>query len=273
MAAFEAEAGRVRTHATHPSTPGIVGGVRAPLPEPFVERELFEPVDECLPGGRVNPDAIGWSRRPLHRCNLNGAPLREKRWDYWCVTTDTHLFSLTFTDLGYVGLANAWFLEYAGGGLVERSTSVPFARGFAHIGMAIETRFDLAELHAIAALLHHAVFAARVDVYPARFLGDDIAGLVPRFGRIGGDTAREVGLCCLLGKIPIARRYRRAANAQLAALSFRYLVALVVDHHRFQVRTHHADGKRILTIGRKGSRQLVEGADVGLGRTVEIEVA
>jgi hypothetical protein len=105
--------------------------VRAPLLEPFVERELHEPVDECLPDGRLNPAAVGWSRRPLHRCNLRGAPLRTKRWDYWCVTTDTHLLSMTFTNLGHVGLANAWFLEYAGSRIVERQVLVPFARGFA----------------------------------------------------------------------------------------------------------------------------------------------
>jgi hypothetical protein len=105
--------------------------MRSPFAEPFVEREITEPVDECLPDGRLDPAAIGWSRRPLHRCNLRGAPLRKKRWDYWCVTTDSHLLSLTYTDLDYVGLANCWFLEYEGTRVVERSGAVPLARGFA----------------------------------------------------------------------------------------------------------------------------------------------
>jgi hypothetical protein len=47
-------------------------------------REIVEPVDLCEPGGGLAEAAIGWSRRPLHRCNL---PLRwRKRWDWWCVT-------------------------------------------------------------------------------------------------------------------------------------------------------------------------------------------
>jgi len=94
------------------------------------ERELTEPVDECTSDGRLNPAAVGWSRTPLHRCNLRGAWLRKKRWDYWCVTSATHLLSITYTDLDYVGLASAWFLEYAGGRLVEQAALVPLARGF-----------------------------------------------------------------------------------------------------------------------------------------------
>ncbi len=95
------------------------------------EREITEPVSECLDDGRLNPAAVGWSRRPLHRCNLRGAPLRKKRWDYWCVTTDTHLLSLTYTDLDYIGIADAWFLEYATQRVVEKMVVVPLARGFA----------------------------------------------------------------------------------------------------------------------------------------------
>ncbi|MFF2410631.1 DUF2804 domain-containing protein [Streptomyces sp. NPDC058092] len=34
------------------------------------EREINEPVDLCLPDGRLNPAARGWSRKPLHRANL-----------------------------------------------------------------------------------------------------------------------------------------------------------------------------------------------------------
>jgi hypothetical protein len=47
--------------------------------------ELTEPVDLCAPDGTLSPAALGWSRRPLHRCNLSGHLLRKKRWEYWCV--------------------------------------------------------------------------------------------------------------------------------------------------------------------------------------------
>jgi len=94
------------------------------------ERELTEPVDECNPAGRLNRAAVGWSRTPLHRCNLSGSPLRKKRWDYWCVTTDTHLVSITYTDLDYAGLANVWLLDFASDVRWEKQAIVPFAWGF-----------------------------------------------------------------------------------------------------------------------------------------------
>ncbi|MBW2258136.1 MAG: DUF2804 domain-containing protein [Deltaproteobacteria bacterium] len=94
------------------------------------ERELSEPVDLCLPDGRLNPDAVGWSRQPLHRCNLSGPWGRQKRWDYWCVTAPTHLLSLTIADFDYLGLASALFLDLETGERVEKAATVPFARGF-----------------------------------------------------------------------------------------------------------------------------------------------
>lgn len=37
------------------------------------ERDLQDPVDLCTPDGTgLNPEALGWSRRPLHRANLIG---------------------------------------------------------------------------------------------------------------------------------------------------------------------------------------------------------
>jgi len=111
----------------------MLGGGREGALDPgrCTEREITQPVDLCAADGRLQPAAVGWSRTPLHRCNLRGARLRRKRWDYWCVTSSTHLLSVTYADLGYVGLASAWFLEYETGRLVERNASVPLARGFA----------------------------------------------------------------------------------------------------------------------------------------------
>lgn len=99
------------------------------------EPELLSAVDECLPNGRLNPAAIGWSRHPLHRCNLPPGRIsrawpRRKKWDYWCVTTDTHLFSLTYADLDYVGLIGVWILDYGAGVVAQTDLAVPFAAGF-----------------------------------------------------------------------------------------------------------------------------------------------
>ncbi|GAA3097385.1 DUF2804 family protein [Nonomuraea salmonea] len=46
------------------------------------EREITAAVDLCLPDGRLDPRAVGWTRRPLHRANLRGWG-RTKRWEYW----------------------------------------------------------------------------------------------------------------------------------------------------------------------------------------------
>jgi hypothetical protein len=96
------------------------------------ERELTEPVDLCLPDGRLDPAAVGWSRRPLHRCNLGGPWGRRKRWDYWCVLWDTGALGLLHADFDYLGLAGAFFhdLRPRGAGRLEKSVAVPLALGF-----------------------------------------------------------------------------------------------------------------------------------------------
>lgn len=94
-----------------------------------VERELTAAVDLCLPNGRLNPAATGWSRRPLHRCNLSGRWPRKKRWDFWGVTTDTHMFAITYGGTDYVGVVTVSFLDYAAGKRVEHTRLLPLARG------------------------------------------------------------------------------------------------------------------------------------------------
>ncbi|BBY55096.1 DUF2804 domain-containing protein [Mycobacterium koreense] len=79
----------------------------------MADPELTDPVDLCNPDGTVNPAAIGWSRRPLHRANLHGWG-RTKRWEHWCVTTPTHLLALTVADLDFLRLHALYFLDFAG---------------------------------------------------------------------------------------------------------------------------------------------------------------
>ncbi|MEU3073869.1 DUF2804 domain-containing protein [Streptomyces laurentii] len=91
------------------------------------EREITAPVDLCLPDGRLNPSAAGWSRTPLHRANLRGWG-RNKRWEYWCVTTPTHLVALTVSDLDFLTLDTVYVLEYGPQGPVrefERTAIAP----------------------------------------------------------------------------------------------------------------------------------------------------
>ncbi len=92
-------------------------------------REITDAVDLCLPDGRLNPDAVGWSRRPLHRCNLRGAWGRKKRWDYWCVTSDDLLLGITYADLDYLGLVTVLFGDRQRRTFTEKGFLLPGAVG------------------------------------------------------------------------------------------------------------------------------------------------
>lgn len=93
------------------------------------ERELTTPVDLCLPNGRLNPAAVGWSRFPLHRCNLRGRWPRKKHWNYWAITTESHLFSATISHLDYAGLVFVYFADFVSGEFLETTRLLPLGRG------------------------------------------------------------------------------------------------------------------------------------------------
>jgi hypothetical protein len=92
-------------------------------------RELTERVDLCDAEGRLNPAAVGWSRHPLHRCNLAGAWPRKKRWNYWAFTTETHLFSVTVSNIDYVGLTFIYVADFVRGTVVEETVVTPLGLG------------------------------------------------------------------------------------------------------------------------------------------------
>lgn len=80
------------------------------------ERELTEPVDLCTPDGTaLNPAARGWSRRPLHRANLDGGWGTNKRWDYWAVLGGDVVVSCVYSDIDHLGLADVWWADLATG--------------------------------------------------------------------------------------------------------------------------------------------------------------
>lgn len=96
---------------------------------PPTEPEITTPVDLCLPNGKLNRQAVGWSRHPLQRCNLSaGWPFR-KRWDFWGVQTDTHLLRMTHGCTDYLGLLAIDFLDYSVGKAVQATRNPPFAHG------------------------------------------------------------------------------------------------------------------------------------------------
>ena len=92
------------------------------------EREITEPVDLCLSNGRLNPAAVGWTRRPLHRANLRGWG-RVKRWEYWGIVTPSHIVGLVASSLDYAGVHGVYVLNRATGKELSTDVVVPFARG------------------------------------------------------------------------------------------------------------------------------------------------
>jgi hypothetical protein len=65
----------------------------------YTEREITAPVDLCDARGRLNPDAIGFARRPLFRANLSGHWPRKKRWNFWNWIGPDFVFSVTLADI------------------------------------------------------------------------------------------------------------------------------------------------------------------------------
>jgi hypothetical protein len=106
-------------------------GVMSDDPGACTEPELTEPVDLCTDDGRLNPDAVGWSRRPLHRGALPGSWGRRKRWDFWGITGPGCALNVVVADVDYIGLADVWFHDAATGRDAARSVMVPLARGVA----------------------------------------------------------------------------------------------------------------------------------------------
>lgn len=81
------------------------------------EREITEPVALCLPNGRLNPDAVAWTRTPLHNTDRIGRGAygwgRNKRWEYWAITTPTHFLALTVSSLDFAAVHEVWALDRA----------------------------------------------------------------------------------------------------------------------------------------------------------------
>jgi hypothetical protein len=76
------------------------------------EPEITEPVDLCTPdGSALAPAARGWSRRPLHRANLEGRWGRNKRWDYWAVLAADLVVSCVYSDIDHIGLADVYWVD------------------------------------------------------------------------------------------------------------------------------------------------------------------
>jgi hypothetical protein len=81
----------------------------------YTERELTGPVDLCDGRGRLNSDAVGWSRLPIVRANLRGHWPRKKRWNFWNWISPRFVFSVTLADIDYAAFCQATFIDFETG--------------------------------------------------------------------------------------------------------------------------------------------------------------
>ncbi len=80
--------------------------------------ELTLPTDLTTARGTLNPEAVGYSRSPLHRTPLAGntaSRMRTKRWEYWGVLTPELAVGMTIVNLGYAATLQIYVLNRATG--------------------------------------------------------------------------------------------------------------------------------------------------------------
>jgi hypothetical protein len=78
----------------------------------YEEREITEPVLLCDERGALNPEAVGWSRRPLTRANLKGHWHRKKKWNFWNWISPRFVFSVTLADIDYLAFCAVTFTDF-----------------------------------------------------------------------------------------------------------------------------------------------------------------
>lgn len=90
------------------------------------------------PDGRLNPEAVGWSRRPLCDTRLGARPGvrsragrwgRTKRWEYWGVVTPEHVVAITLSSLEYAAVHQVWVLDRRTEAEVDQTALVPLGGG------------------------------------------------------------------------------------------------------------------------------------------------
>lgn len=79
------------------------------------DREITAPVALLTSRGLQNPDAVGWARTSMIDTDAVGRGIRgwgrTKRWEYWAITTPTHIVALTIGALDYANVRGVWVLD------------------------------------------------------------------------------------------------------------------------------------------------------------------
>ncbi|HQR28035.1 MAG TPA: DUF2804 domain-containing protein, partial [Nocardioides sp.] len=169
------------------------------------ERELTAPVPLTRPDGRLNPAAVGWTRTPLVTTDGIGRGRvgrgRNKRWEYWAVTTPTHVVSLVLSDLDYAAVHSLWLLDRSTGeeigydaiGVLGGSATLPgtLGRGPAR-GRTKAVQIDLDEVPG-GTRLQASGERVRLDVLALRPEGHECLGVVvPWSERLFQYTVKDV---------------------------------------------------------------------------------
>src|SRR5690625_2779334 len=89
------------------------------------EKEITLPVRLCLNDGTLNPESIGWARKPIITSNVRGQFLRKKKWNYWCVYGQEALFSATISHLDYAAVCFVYYLDYSTKDFYEKTIILP----------------------------------------------------------------------------------------------------------------------------------------------------
>ena len=101
-----------------------------PYPELEPEPELSgDEIVLCDGGGRLNHEAIGWTRRPVHLCSIPGRWPRKKKWNDWCIFDGNNFFSARIASLDYAGFVHLCLANLAEKTVFQQTLSLPLARG------------------------------------------------------------------------------------------------------------------------------------------------
>lgn len=171
----------------------------------LIEREISSPVSLTQPDGRLNREAVGWTRTPLITTDGIGRGWRgrgrNKRWEYWGVTTPTHVVALVLSDIDYAAVHSIWVLDRRTGeevahdaiGVLGRSATLPGTLGAGPArARTKKVRIDLDEVEGGTRLRAEGA-RVRVDVMAERPPGHESLGVVvPWSDRLFQYTVKDV---------------------------------------------------------------------------------
>ena len=201
LLSYDRRVSKLPEHLVQGVTAQLVLNPPAPLsPDPttrnamsagmLVENEITSRVALTLPNGRLNPAAIGWSRTPLHDTSGIGRGMqrwgRNKRWEYWAITSPTHIVSLTVSSLDYAAVHELWVLDRATGvsigtnvtGVLGGSATLPASLGDGSARAKTgKLQIDIAEVPG-GTRLRASTPRVRLDIMAARPAGHESLGVV-----------------------------------------------------------------------------------------------